>query len=206
MDETMKRDEVYFAYAQSLFWAALLITIVVGVAVLGPILSDFIARKWPVRADLQALVLGPMFFGSIAIVGSFLVLTLPQSFEAVLANGLARRYGRVGQLGVALVLPLTAGLTWFCYDYLTPTLPPLAIGSENWTPFQHGITFQRYLGALVFQTPVTLFSIWYCDAVICRASRETVVAVGLIVAVVVGIVLGSYIAFSDLTGRPLWPY
>jgi hypothetical protein len=210
----MKRNEVYIAYAQSLFWAVLLITIAAGLAVLCYGSGDFIARRPPVEDALKGMVLLLLIAGFVATVASFLVFTLPQCFQAALSNALAHRNGRRGQLGVLLALPLTAVLTWYSYDYLTPSMPPLAIGeSSDWIPFQHGITLQRYLGALIFQAPVTLFGVWYCDAVVRHVSRETVetvVVVGLIVAVVIGVALGSFLAvswISNLTGRhQFWPY
>jgi hypothetical protein len=155
-------------------------------------------------------VLVPAIFGSAAIVASFLVLTVPQGFQSLVSDALVCCFGRRGQFGVLLALPITAILTWYCYDYLTPTMPPLAIGSgPDWAPFQHGITLQRYLGALIFQTPVTLFSVCYCGAAIRQISKESVVLTGFIFAVVVGVVLGSLTAvsvFSHYTGRHFWSY
>jgi len=206
----MKRNEVYGAYAQSLFWAVLLINIAAGLAVLGAVSGGFIADRPPVGDALKAMAWFLLIAGFVASAASFLVFTVPQCFQAALSNALAHRYGRRGQLGVLLALPLTAVLTWYSYDYLTPSMPPLAIGGgPDWIPFQHGITPRRYLGALIFQAPVTLFGVWYCDAIVRHVSRESVedvVVVGLIVAVVIGVILGSYVAVSEVTGRPFWPH
>jgi hypothetical protein len=61
-------------------------------------------------------------------------------------------------------LPVTAVLTWYCYDYLTPDFNLGINADPDWTPYQHGISIAHYQGALLFQAPVTLFSFLYLDA------------------------------------------
>ncbi len=48
-------------------------------------------------------------------------------------------------------------LSWYCFDYLTPT-GGLAIDDADTVPFEHGLTIKRYLIMLCFQTYITIFS------------------------------------------------
>jgi hypothetical protein len=85
-------------------------------------------------------------------------------------------------------LPLTAVLTWYCYDYLTP----------DWTLCEHGISISRYLGALAFQVPVTLFSFLYIDAGFRGASKWLIVVAALAIALVVGGICGYVTAQEQI--------
>jgi hypothetical protein len=94
-----------------------------------------------------------------------------------------------------LALPLTAVLTWYCYDYLTPSDLNLGINvGPDWTPYQHGISSSRYIGALKFQAPVTLFGFLYLDAGIRGVSRKTVIIATLAIAIAAGVIRGHFLA------------
>jgi hypothetical protein len=87
---------------------------------------------------------------------------------------LVRRFDRRGLFGVLLALPLTAGLVWYSFDYLTPTDLNLGINtSPDWTPHQHGLTLQRDLATLAFQTPIALFNLWYWDTTMRVRSKKS---------------------------------
>src|SRR5215470_4542550 len=151
----MKRSRVYVAHAQSLVWVALLIATLVGVSIaIELVLIDLIHGN-PHRTKANAvlmMVLYPPIIGVAAIVGAFLTFALPQCFQAIVSDVLVHRLGRRGQFGILLVLPLTATLAWYCYDYLTPTDVNLGINvGADWTPYQHGLTLKRHLTMLIVQ-------------------------------------------------------
>jgi hypothetical protein len=194
----MKRGATFVSYSQSLLWIALLMAVVVCVAIIVELVFvDFIHGN-PHRTKANALLrmlYTPPILAIVAIVGSFLVFTLPQCFQAIVADVLVRRFGRRSQFGILLALPLTAALAWYCYDYLTPTDFNLAINlPEDWTPYQHGLTLSRYLTMLKVQTPITMFSLLYCDAAIRQASQKSVILAALVLAVVVGVIWGHLLA------------
>jgi len=194
----MKRNATYICYAQSLLWVAILMAVFVAVAIIFELaLVDFIHGN-PHRTKSNAMLMmlfTPPIFGIIAIVGSFLVFTLPQCFQAIVTDVLVCRFGRRAQFGVLLVLPLTAILAWYCYDYLTPTDVNLGINEgADWTPYQHGLTLRRYLTMLTVQTPITLFGLSYCDATIRHGSKRWFILAALVLAVVVGVIWGYWMA------------
>jgi len=131
------------------------------------------------------MYLFPPILGFVAIIGTFLIFSLPQYFHAILADVLTQRFNRRGLFGVLLALPLTAGLAWYCFDYLTPH-----DFNPDGTPYQHGLTLQRYLVMLAFQTPITLFSLLYRDRTIHAQSKKSIIMAALLFAVVVGVIWG----------------
>jgi hypothetical protein len=105
------------------------------------------------------------------------------------------RFGRRSQIAVLLALPLTAVLAWYCFDYLTPSNVNLAsYEGADWTPYQHGLTMLRYLIMLTVQAPISLFSLWHHDTTIRNASKKPVILAALVLAVVVGVLLGHSMA------------
>jgi hypothetical protein len=192
----MKRNAIYISYAKSLLWVALLMAIFAGVALIVELIFvDFIHGNphRPKANALQMMLYFPPILGYIAIVVSFLVFTLPQCFQAVLTDILVYRFGRRAQFAALLVLPLTAILTWYCYDYLTPTDFNFGINEgPDWTPYQHGLTLRRYLTMLAVQTPITLFSLAYCNATIRHGSKWPFILAALVLTVLVGVIWGYW--------------
>jgi hypothetical protein len=194
----MKRSAIYVSYCQSLLWVALVIACSVGIAlVVMTVMVDFIhgnPHRTKAHAALLMLVFPPLL-GSIAFAGTFLIFTLPQCFQALAAAVLACRFGRAGQFGSFLVVPLAAVLAWYCYDYLAPTHFNLGINADaDWKPFEHGLTPRRYLAMLTIQAPITLFSLLYCDATIRDGSKKPFILAALAVAAVVGVIWGDEMA------------
>lgn len=198
----VKGGRVYTAYARSLIWVALLIAVVIGVStVVELIFVDFVHGN-PDGTKANTLLMVALFApmlgfiaGFIVIIGSFLVFTLPQCFQAVTADVLMRCLGHRGEFGVLIVLPITAALAWYCYGHLTPMDFILSINEgPDWTPHEHSLTLQRYLTMLVVQTPVTIFSLAYCDTAIQHRSRKRLILMALALAVVVGVVRGLWMA------------
>ncbi|MFT4181551.1 MAG: hypothetical protein QM636_06485 [Rhizobium sp.] len=127
-----------------------------------------------------------------------LVLALPQSLETLLTWKMTRRVGEKGRLSTLFALPLTAILTWYCYDYLTLSDFNLGINEgADWRPYEHGLTLSRYAGALVIQAPVTLFNFCYFKAHIQDVPRKLVVLTALGLAVIVGCALGYSAALDQ---------
>jgi hypothetical protein len=191
---TMNRSAIYISYVRSLLWIALLMAIAVGVALIVELVFVDFVHGNPHRTKANAIFMMmffPVILGIVTIVGSFLVFTLPQCFQAVVTDVLVWRFGRLAQLGVLLALPLTTIVAWYCYDYLTPTDLKLGINAgADWVPYQHGLTLRRYLATLIIQTPISLFSLWYCDATIRNASKKWVVRAALALAGVAGVMWG----------------
>jgi hypothetical protein len=63
-----------------------------------------------------------------------------------------------------------------------------------WAPYQHGLTLQRYLVTLAFQTSITLFNLWYCDTNVRVRSTNSIIMAALLLAVVVGVIWGYRMA------------
>jgi hypothetical protein len=106
-------------------WIALFIAIIFGVANTVELLFiDFIHVN-PHRPQSNALFMMKVnapIVSAIAALGALLVFTLPQFFQTEIIGGLRRRFGEHARFAVWPALPLTAILTWYCYDYLTPTI------------------------------------------------------------------------------------
>ena len=180
----MSRTAINISYTQSLLWIALLIAIIFGVANIVELLFiDFIHGN-PHRSQANALFMMKAqtpIFSAIAALGALLVLTLPQIFQAQLIGDLIRRFGERARFAVWPALPLTAVLTWYCYDYLTPTIADF---------YEHGISLVRYLMTVGYQAPVTLFAFLYFNAGFHGRSRMPVVLVSLAIAMATGVVWG----------------
>ena len=186
------------AYAQSLAWLAILAAVIAGVSnIVELVFTDFIhGNPHRTQGDVitMMVILTPLL-GIIALIGTLLVFTLPQCFQAAVSGALVRRFGSRAQAGVLLALPITAAVTWYCYDYLTPSDVGLAINEgPDWKSYQHGLTLARYEAALAFQVPATLFSVAYAAASAARLSRRTVVLLALAAATIAGGIMGHHLA------------
>ena len=163
--QTVNANAIHAMYARSLAWLMVVAAVIGGVSnVVSLVLIDFVHGN-PHRTQENAFEMIIMFtplLGLIAAVGTVIVFALPQCFQAVVSGTLVRRFGGYAQAAVLLVLPMTAVITWYPYDYLTPSDFNLGINDgPDWQPYQHGLTAARYLSALACQTPATLFSVAY---------------------------------------------
>ena len=107
-----------FGYILLAIVAALAINISVEL-----LFTDFIHEN-PNRNESNAalmLIVTIPIFAAISSVLAALILALPQSIEAFLTWLMARQVGVRGQFSTVFALPLTAIVTWYCYDYLTPS-------------------------------------------------------------------------------------
>ena len=185
---------VVFTYAKSLAWLAILAAVIAGIQnIVGLVFIDFIhgnPHRTQGNAIFMMIVYTPLL-GLVALVGVLLVFTLPQCFQAAISSALGYRFGSRAQAGVWLALPVTAAMTWYCYDYLTPSDVGLAINEgPDWQPYQHGLTLARYGATLAFQVPATLFSVAYAAAGAARPSRKTVILLAFTAAIIAGTIMG----------------
>jgi hypothetical protein len=192
----ISENPVYVAYARSLIWIGLLIAIAISVTIIvSLIFTDFIHGN-PHRTQTNALVMMVVFppiFAVVALIGVFLVFGITQSFQAVIADALMKRFGRRSQFAIVLALPITTVLAWYCYDYL-PDFSYFGGAPDEWRPYERGLSTTRYLLMLLAQSLVTLFSLFYCDATLRHASRKWVVVTAIVIAVAGGAVRGHFMA------------
>jgi heme/copper-type cytochrome/quinol oxidase subunit 4 len=194
----MGKASVSISYAQSLVWVALFMALACGVMnIVELVFVDFIHGN-PNRTQENAkemMVLFTPLFSITGMIGAILVFTLPQFFQAELIRILDPLFGGRARFAVLAALPLTAVLTWYCYDYLTPTDLNLGINTgADWTPYQHGLSIPRYMRTLAVQAPVTLFSFLYFDASFRGRSRKPVLVAALAATIVIGAIWGYTMA------------
>ena len=162
---------------------------------------DFVHGN-PHRPQANAVFMMAVYtpiFGIVAVIGTFLVFTLPQFFQAALIVTLGRIFGDRARFAALLALPLTAILTWYSYDYLTPTDVNLGINAgPDWTPFKHGLSVSRFMSSLAVQAPVTLLSFLYFDAGLRGSSKKPLLVAALAIAVAMGLIGGYTMAQNQI--------
>lgn len=207
----MSNRAIGASYAHSFVWIALFTAATVGMDNIVVLAFFDINHGNPNRTRENVIdIITTMIpiLGVIAFLGSILVFALPQIFQAGLVAVFHRKFGSRARFAVLPALPLTAILTWYCYDYLTPSDLILGINAgPDWAPYQHGISIARYLGALKFQTPVTLFSFLYLDAGFRGTSKWPVLIATLVITIAVGGVWGYMTAqqLIELQSRGVTP-
>jgi hypothetical protein len=201
----MSKSFVNISYALSLLWIVFFIAVTVAVVLIGGLVVSDLIHTNPHRTMgnvVIMMVVETPLICVIAIIGCFLVFTVPQFFQAGMIVTLHPIFGSRARFIVLPVLPLTAVLTWYCYDYLTPSDLNLGVNaSPNWTPYEHGISSSRYLMTLVTQVPITLFSFLYFEVEFHRWSRKPFLVAGLILAVIIGGVWGYETAQDQIRLR-----
>lgn len=198
----MSKSAVAISYGGSLLWVALFIAIAIGVMNVAELtLIDFVHGN-PHRPQSNALFMMAVFtpiFGMIGAIGTFLIFTVPQLFQAALIVILSRIFDDRARFAALLAPPLTAILTWYSYDYLTPTDFNLGINvGPDWVPFKHGLSLSRFISSLAVQAPITLFSFLYFDADLGRLPKKSVLVASLAAAIVVGLIWGYWRAQNQL--------
>jgi hypothetical protein len=186
----MSKNEVYASFAHSFLWVLLFAAATVAVSSVTHLLFFDLAHGNPPRTqrDVVALIAAQTpFICLVTAIGSLLIFALPQAFQTALVAVL-HRTSRARFAGLP-ALPLTAVVTWYCYDYLTFDFTLGTNASPDWTPYQHGISLARYMKALAFQTPVTLFSLLYIDTNYRGASKRLILIAAFAIVLVAG---GAY--------------
>jgi hypothetical protein len=185
------------SYANSFLWIVLFTALTAGGMVIAHLVFFDIVHGNPHRTQddvIAMIVLQAPIVGVVAAIASILVFALPQAFQVALVVASHRVLGSRTGFAVFPALPFTAILTWYCYDYLTPSDFGLGVNfAPDWTPYKHGISIARYAGALEFQTPVTLFSFLYFVVGVRGASRRPFLGAALVLTIAIAVVWG-YVA------------
>jgi hypothetical protein len=139
---------------------------------------------------LTMIALFPSIFTMINIIGVWFVFGPSQLLQANVTYLLVPKYGRRA-LFVALMLPISGVVTWYCFDYLTPSNIDLGINEgPDWTPYQHGISPLRFVVATGIQAVVTTFTLAYCGTRNRRPVRKQFLLAVLLITILGGIALG----------------
>jgi hypothetical protein len=179
----MRMRAVAISYAKSLAWIAMLMAVAVDVAVSGTILLDEFRHGWHARPGDVAFLIAVLVLTLwvIATIASLIMFAPVQAFQVLVIGIMRREFGDRARLVALSSLPITAVLSWYCYDYLTPNeLRPV------WAPYQHGISIAHYLAALAVQTPVTLFAFLYFEADRQHRPKAPIIITTLVLAIAIG--------------------
>lgn len=190
----MARAEIRSSYAIALLWVAAFVALAVSVNLITELVFVDFVHGNPHRSQRNAvtmMALYPPIFSIVTIIGVWLVFGPAQLLQASVTYVLFPKYGRLAFLFVALMLPITGIVTWYSFDYLTPSNFNLAINTPpDWTPYQHGISPIRFLGATFTQAVVTAFTLAYCNTGNFRLLRKGLLFGVLIITLVGGIASG----------------
>lgn len=186
----MSERAIYLSYAQSFIFVALFLALARAEAnVVQLLLLDFMGvNPLETQHAMSTMKIDTLAFAIVDIVGVFLVFAPPQLFQVVLTSVLESPLGDEARFTPLMILPVTAVLTWYCYDYLTPS--NLCFAGNCMPVYEHGISAERYLAILLVQTPITLFSFFYFDAGLSGRSKVRVLLVALATVIIVGLILG----------------
>ena len=84
---------------------------------------------------------------------------LSQILQGRLLGWLYEKYDRIGLLLFILAIPISAVVSWYCYDYLVPNNPGFIFDAPEDELFHHGLTVSRYLTILGIQAAISIFSV-----------------------------------------------
>jgi MFS family permease len=143
----------------------------------------------------QAIVVETMFLltpiiSAIAAATTLLTFAIPQYAQRLLENVPLQRVGRKYDIGILLTLPVTALLSWYCFDYIVMSGLSTMFQDDDDQSYEHGITPRRYLLAVGAQTVMTLISLFYSRfrprSAVRRGSAIAAAALGLGVGMMPG--------------------
>ncbi|MDR3566325.1 MAG: hypothetical protein P4N59_33490 [Negativicutes bacterium] len=188
-----KKTTSSLVFCESLFWIAVLVAVALSISlVVSLILIDFVhGNPNRTKGNAGMMILSPLMMFIAAPIGIFVVFSASQTVQGLMMRLLHPRLGRRAYVFVGLLVPFISILTWYCYDYLTPTNFNLGINEgADWVPYQHGINLKRYITIFSVQGFVTIFTLIYFEAAAYYRSRKAVVLGALFLAIVVGVFLG----------------
>jgi hypothetical protein len=145
---------------KSLLWLAVFAAAAAGVMFITEIIFVDFVHGNPHRTQENAIWMIKYYtpIGClIAGIGTLVVFTPAQYLQAASIAILLKRFGSRGWYGIAIVVATAAVVSWYCYDYLTPS--NFNLGINIVTMYQHGLTLHRYLVTLGIQALVTSFSL-----------------------------------------------
>jgi hypothetical protein len=188
------------SFYSSLLWLALAIILALSVGnVVELIFVDFIHGNphRPQSNAVEMMFIYPPIDALIAFIGVLLVFGIPQIFQAIIAKSLVKIWGHFGVLGLLAIVPMTAVLTWYCFDYLTPSDFNLGINvGADWVPYQHGITLKRYLITLGLQFAVTALTVVHFLTL--QTKNRRAVLLSLICFAIIG---GGFFGYHQALGQ-----
>ncbi len=153
--------KIISSYLKSLFWVSVILAIALFfVMIIDVIRIDFLNIN-PHRSHLHALLIPFSVGGTFSIVilvGIYIVFSLAQITQAIITKFSIQRFENRNLYLAIATIPLSTILSWYCYDYLTPTGGLSINEGADSVLFQHGLTIKRYLIMLCIQTCVTIFS------------------------------------------------
>ncbi|WP_168793038.1 hypothetical protein [Paraburkholderia aromaticivorans] len=150
-----KEINAQHSFIKSLLWIAVFVGLILSVSnITSLVLIDFIHGNpnRPKGNAVSMMILTPPLFSLVAAIGIFTVFSLSQIAQALMMRVLHPRVDRYAYIFIGLLVPLVSIVTWYCYEYLTPTDFNLGINEgEDWVPYQHGMSLKRYLATLACQ-------------------------------------------------------
>jgi magnesium-transporting ATPase (P-type) len=140
-EEAVTICKIYFSFFRSLVWVIFIVTWTIFFFLSADVINVDFLHVNPNRTQSHAAMMPFIFAPFIFIAVLFIAMTFScsQFVQAFLAKELVQKYGSRGLYGIVLSVPMAAVLSWYCYDYLTPSDINLGIGPE-WRPYQHGLT------------------------------------------------------------------
>ncbi|MCH9298120.1 hypothetical protein [Pantoea allii] len=181
-------------FIKAMLWVAIFAALTVGVSIIvSLIFTDFVHGN-PHRSKSNAVSMMesfPLIMGFVAIIGVFIVFSLSQAIQVIMLRRLYPAFGRCSYLFIALATPLITIVTWYSYDYLTPS--DFSFVGADWVPpYQHGLSFTRYFSTLAYQFTVTTFSLLYFDCGVRKRSKKSVLLGALFLTIIAGALWGYH--------------
>lgn len=209
ISEARSAGTVAASFMKSLLWVAVFAAVAAGVMSIAAIIFLDFAYGNPHRTQEDAIWMikyhAPIDC-LIAGIGTLVVFTIPQYFQAASIALLLKRFGSRGWHGIAIVVPTAAVVTWYCYDYLTPSNFNLGINIVEM--YQHGLTLDRYLATLGIQVLVTSFSLvrWRFQVSDNRRATALLMLAMSVASIAFGGLAGYDSALEQYQFRPMSDY
>lgn len=151
------------SYFRSLLFVAVMVTFAIFFLMVTDVINVDFFNINPHRSKSHAASL-PFLFAPIFLIlstlGIFITFSIAQIVQAMICSISIQKFCLRGYFIIATTTPLMAILSWYCYDYLTPSDFNFGFNEgADWVPYQHGLTMQRLLIVLGLQSFVTIFSI-----------------------------------------------
>lgn len=204
---TLSLPRTISSHFRSLLWIAILVTFAgLFFQIVEVIKIDFLNVN-PHRSQSHAASL-PILFSFIFLipitVGIFITFTVAQIAQSIIFNFSNPRFFLRSYCFIAMTTPLLAILSWYCYDYLTPSDFNLGINTgADWMPYQHGLNFQRFLVMLGLQSCVSIFSLLLLrfENTGHNQAKKRFLLAAIIFACIVGVVIGLFLRQPDTTAK-----
>jgi hypothetical protein len=209
---TLSIGKILSSQFKSLLWLSIIITsLMFFLMVAHTIKIDFLSIN-PHRSQGHAMTLpfifGPVFLLMVLIV-IYMTFSISQMAQAIILHTSIQELWKHEFYIVAATTPLMAILSWYCYDYLTPSDFNFGINDgADWVPYQHGLTIERYLVMFALQSCVTLFSIMCLKFEISghQLAKKKLLLAAIVFTSIVGVAAGisktqPNVSTQSLTGR-----